>query len=79
MSNEKENKICVKQEKNFNTLCEAVKSDSICIMECTNTKTKEKEAVVCCINYTDNKKIEMVPIAVLFNTNPYELYEPPIA
>ena len=65
--------------KNFDTLVDAVKSGHACIMECTLKATGEKVAVVCAVNIDDEtEEYNMVPMAMFFNGNPYELLIPPM-
>ena len=64
------------QEANFETLRQAFLNGHVCLMECTDTVTKEKVAVICAINV--DTKYEMVPMAVFHNGNPYERFIPPM-
>lgn len=61
---------------NLETLKNAFLSDRVCLMECTDTKTNEKVAIICAINIEDNE-YAMVPMAMMPNENPYERFIPP--
>jgi hypothetical protein len=61
---------------NFQTLCRAVEDGKICLMECTDKITKAKVNVLCAVN-TVNGEYEMVPIAKMFDGNPYDELDPP--
>ncbi|KKN81503.1 hypothetical protein LCGC14_0317620 [marine sediment metagenome] len=67
---------------NFETLRRAFKDDSIALMECTDAKTGKPVFVVCASNMTWNEEMgepayEFIPIARMFDGNPYEEVNPP--
>ena len=68
--------IVQKHEDNFKTLQRAFLEGNVCIMECTDKVTDEKVAVICAVNI--NGQLEMVPMAMFFNENPYERLTPPM-
>lgn len=60
---------------NFDTLCDAVKDDNICLLECKDSETGKPVYTICAVNYTDG--FSLVPVASLFDGNPYEQLIPP--
>lgn len=63
---------------NFNTLTEAFKNNDVLLMECTDKVTGKKVVTICA--YTTNTKteeVEFLPLAKLFDGNPYEELLPP--
>ena len=63
---------------NFETMRRAFKSDDVCLMECVDKRDGKRKVVVCMTNVV-GEQIGMAPIAILFDENPYEVLEPPIA
>lgn len=63
---------------NFETLKRAVKDGNIALMECTDSKTGQPVYTVCAVQRTSGS-FEMVPLAKLFDGNPYEELTPPNA
>lgn len=61
---------------NFNTLLKAAGSNDLALMECDDRATGKKVAVVCAVYVTDGV-YTFVPIAKLFDGNPYEELNPP--
>jgi len=57
---------------NFQTLCDARDNRDLCIMECTSKATGEIVIVVCAAYEGDDGQINMVPLAKLFDSDPYE-------
>jgi hypothetical protein len=64
---------------NFKTLQKAFKNGDVALMECTLKATGKKVDVICAVCKGRDPKfpIEMVPFAMLFNDNPYDLLVPP--
>ena len=63
---------------NFETLIEAIKADRICLLECINKRTGKKIPVICAINWIkETKEYQMIPLAQMFTSDPYELLIPP--
>jgi len=67
---------------NFQTLVEAIKDGNVCLVECKEAATGDPVMVICAINkYNDlsvfQPQYEMVPLAKLFNGNPYKELMPP--
>lgn len=61
---------------NFQTLIRAVKNGDIALLECTDAATGDKVVAVCAVQ-VDGLEVEMLPIAKLFNGNPYDELVPP--
>lgn len=62
---------------NFETLKRAHDNGDLALMECTDNKTGEPVAVICCVQREENGDFLMVPIARMFNGNPYGGLVPP--
>ena len=65
---------------NFETLRRAVLAGDAALMECQHVDSGETVAVICAVNrHADNpeEEFEFVPVAMLFNDNPYQLVSPP--
>ena len=58
------------------TLIQAAKDDNLCLLECTN-KEGNQVVVVCAVNFVDGE-YEFVPLAKMFDGNPYEELQPPM-
>ncbi|MCA9124931.1 MAG: hypothetical protein H6822_24540 [Planctomycetaceae bacterium] len=62
---------------NFDTLCRAVRHFDAVVVDCQHRETGKPIAVVCAVN-TDCE-YELIPLAMLFDGDPYELLNPPNA
>lgn len=62
---------------NFGTLLTAVRNGDACLVECKDVKTGEIVVAVCAIYQAENGDYNMVPLAKMFNGNPYEELIPP--
>jgi len=62
---------------NFETLQRAFNQGDVALVECQLVKTGESVPVICAANHHDDGMIEFVPLAIMFNGNPYELLRPP--
>ena len=62
---------------NFNTVVRAVQSGNAVLMECQLVSTGKPVPVICAVNHLANGEIEFVPLAVLFDCNPYLAVDPP--
>ena len=62
---------------NFDTLCRAVRNGDAAIVDCQHRETGESVAVVCAVNA--DHEYELIPLAMLFDGDPYELLNPPSA
>lgn len=66
---------------NFHTLEKAFKNGDIALLECRDRNNGKPAYAICAINLTRQPgrepEIEMVPLGVVFNTDPYEMLIPP--
>ena len=63
--------------KNFETLKRAIQEGNACVMDCILRSSDEHVAVICAMNH-DGKEVEMVPLCMFFNGNPYRMLESPL-
>ena len=63
-------------EANFQTLDRAFKEGQVCLLECRDKVTKTKVYVICAINMVAGE-YEMIPMAKMFDGNPYDELDPP--
>ena len=61
---------------NFDTLQRACRNGDVVLLECTDAKTGEPAYAVCAVN-RDAGEFHFVPIAKMFNGNPYKELVPP--
>lgn len=61
---------------NFNTLLRASDNGALCIVECTHSETGVPVITICAVQQ-DGENIEMIPVAKLFDGNPYKELIPP--
>lgn len=62
---------------NFETLQRAGRCDDLALAECTDVKTGARVAVVCAVQRSGDS-VEMVPLAKMFDGDPYEEVLPPL-
>lgn len=62
---------------NFETMQRANENGDLALMECTDAKTGQYTAVICCVQRESNGDYSMVPIARMFDGNPYDELLPP--
>ncbi len=63
--------------KNFDTLLEAAADGNLALLECTDNDGNYVAAIVM-MNHHPDGDVEMVPVARMFDGNPYEQVNPPI-
>ena len=68
--------IVQQHSRNFETLREAFLNRDVALLECQLKITGEVVAVVVAVNQ-DGNEFAFVPIAMMFNGNPYECLNPP--
>lgn len=61
---------------NFSTLMRAVKNNDVVLMECTDASTGQSVMTVCAV-FQQGEEYVTVPLAKLFDGNPYEELKPP--
>lgn len=62
---------------NLNTIIHAAKLDDLCLMECTD-KATGKTVIALCASYRENGDTVVVPLAKMFDGNPYDELNPPV-
>lgn len=69
--------ISIGYQKNLDTLCRAVKNGDVCVAECTDKVTQLPVNVICAVSKDKDNMVVMVPLARMFDGNPYEQLDPP--
>ena len=64
-------------EENFNTLLRAADADDLVLVACTDAATGKMVATVCALSRSTTDEITLVPLAKLFDGDPYEELAPP--
>ena len=64
-------------KQNFQTFCRAVSAGDAALMECQLAATGEVVAVICAANRQSDGSIDFLPLAMLFQDNPYQTVNPP--
>lgn len=66
---------------NFSTLCDAVQADRICLLSVFDSTQGKPATVVCTVNYHeyDDQPYELIPLAMMFEENPYARFVPPFS
>lgn len=62
---------------NFETLKRAHDNGDLALVECADAKTGQYVAVICCVQREGNGDFSVVPIARMFDGNPYSGLVPP--
>ncbi len=62
---------------NFDTLRQAALNNDLALMDCRHRDTGEPIAVLCAANRLLRGEIGFVPLAMLFNDNPFDFLVPP--
>lgn len=62
---------------NFNNIIKAAKGGQLALIECTDAKTGKPVATLVFVNHEDDGGVSFVPVARLFDDNPYEQLIPP--
>lgn len=64
---------------NFHTMQQAAEHEQLALMECTRKADGEKIYVICAVNWYPGAKeeYEFIPLAKLFDGNPYDEVLPP--
>ena len=65
------------QRRNFETLQRALLAEDAALMECQLASTGEPVAVICAANRLADGTVEFVPLAMMFQHNPYTTVNPP--
>jgi len=62
---------------NFETMRKAFENGEVCLMECTDAKTGAMVVAVCAVQREADGDFTMIPVAKMFDGNPYEELLPP--
>jgi hypothetical protein len=62
---------------NFSTMLRAAKNGELALLSCIEKSTKQPVMAICAMQKEDDGSITPVPIAQMFQSNPYELLEDP--
>lgn len=63
---------------NLETIQRAAENNDLALMECTDKRTKKPVVVLCAVYRDEGGMCNMVPLAKMFDGNPYEEMNPPI-
>ena len=62
---------------NFDTLIRAAKHSDLALVECQDKTTRQPVYVACAMQREPDGEISMIPIARMFDGNPYDELNPP--
>lgn len=62
---------------NFQNMVKAAKADRLALLECADIKTGAPVATIVFVNREKNGDFEFIPVARLFDSNPFEQLIPP--
>lgn len=62
---------------NFETLKRAADDGNLAIMDCQDKVTGEQVIVICAVGF-DGVEYQLVPLAKMFNGNPFDELNPPL-
>lgn len=62
---------------NFNTLQRAFANGDACLLDCRDRRTGHPRRIICAVTRHSDGSASFVPLAALFDTNPYETLDPP--
>jgi len=65
------------QQASFKTIQRAFANSQVALVECKLRATGEKVAVICGVYPLRGEDVLFIPLAQLFNGNPYDTVEPP--
>lgn len=63
--------------RNYQTLMDACAAGKVVLLECQNKETGKECYVLCALSRGDGKEYDMVPFAQMFDSDPYEILNPP--
>lgn len=64
-------------KKNFETLKRAFANEDMAVVECTDKATGRPVHVLCAVAPNEDDQFDIIPMAKLFDGNPYEELLPP--
>ena len=62
---------------NFNTLCKARDERQLALVSAIRKSDKKPVALVCAMQTNEDKSMTPIPLAVMVEGNPFELFEDP--
>jgi len=62
---------------NFETMMRASENGDLCLAQCRSRKTGEDVFVVCATFMNEDNEVQLVPLAKMFDGNPYEEVDGP--
>ncbi|MFM1990253.1 MAG: hypothetical protein RJA99_3210 [Pseudomonadota bacterium] len=62
---------------NFKAMLRAALNKDLALIQCTDAKTGEPVPTICMVNKDAEGNVEFMPVARMFNTNPYQELLPP--
>lgn len=62
---------------NFNTMLLAAENKDLALLDCQDKKTGEQVHVVCAVYHDSEGQYNFVPLAKMFDGDPYEEVNPP--
>jgi hypothetical protein len=63
--------------KNFNTLQRASGNGDLALMDARRRADGKSVALVCAVQHEADESVTMVPLAIMVEGDPYELFDPP--
>jgi hypothetical protein len=64
-------------EFNFKTLLAAAENGDLALLECTDKQTGKPVITICAIAEYEDGTVDMIPLAKMFDGNPYAELDPP--
>lgn len=65
--------------KNLDMIIQAAKNGDTALMECTDAVTGQTVIALCAVYQDEQEQFNFVPLAKMFDGNPYEELNPPMA
>ncbi len=63
--------------RNFQELCRAIINGDVALVECQDAETKNPVMTICVMTQNKVGEFNMIPVAKMFDGNPYEQLIPP--
>lgn len=71
------NQVQVGDEDNLSTIIAAAKNDDLCVMRTTRRNNGKPVTLLCAATRDEDGAVVLVPMAEMFDGNPYVMYDPP--
>lgn len=67
------------EKRNFDTLIAAMQADRVCLVSVFDHQDQQPAMLICAVNCSPDacESIELIPLARLFDGNPYDRFSPP--